>query len=134
MVGQLDPENAQEFQGVARHARERLRQKMADNAMEEAKAEMKAQMDEQLGERIKQATEKLESKLADMEKKAAGGGGVVVPRGPDAAPRAEAKQGPRRANVTPKEFKQLLPGRGAITGEFFGKHDLEKKFYKFEYY
>ena len=147
MVAQLDVENQQEFEPVARHAKQRMEQKLKQET-----EQTMADMDKRTQKCIDAATAKLKSRIEELEKEAAArekkdleaneqgpSAGAEAASGSASAAEpveraAPVATGPRRTGVTPAAFKDLLPGRGKILGDFFGKHDTGKPYYKVEYY
>ena len=133
MVSELDPENAREFEPLKRHAKQRWEEKQ--------KEATKAETEEEIKKRVETCLHAAEEKLRarnDELLRAAAGPAREVPghAGEASAPgpaRAERSEGPRRTNVTPTEFKEMLPLKGQIP-DVYAKHDPAKKFYKVEYH
>ncbi|CAE7326484.1 unnamed protein product, partial [Symbiodinium sp. CCMP2456] len=133
MVAQLDPDNAKEFEPLVRHAKTRIEQKLREEG--EANAEQKLQ--DTLKEHLETAKAKWKAEMADVANKPspADASSLNAPRAPATpAPHLRAEPAePRRTGVTPPDFKSLLPGKGTLVGEMFGKHNGDKRFYKVEY-
>ena len=124
MVSCLDEENGAEYMPMAKKCRKRLDQKLR----EEGKRANMDEVAQAAREHMKEEKAKPEEEIKLLRSRA--GPSQPPPGSLPGTVRVETK--PRQPR-TPADWKTLLPGRGTVTGVFYGKHDNVKCYFRVEY-